>query len=144
MTEQLSIFTSGLPTAMEPHDRAWEGCHWVLRHRPAWSRLRTLIHSMAANPQCPSIRRGDVYILAQQRGMSISEALELRFDNNLWSVLSRLMIMQDPIIAHVVHPKRCALDMIDLRAIYIGVCGDDGIGTMSDLFAACPQLGGGR
>ena len=58
----------------------------------------------------PRIRRGDLFILAQQQGMAITECMEFRFDNNLWSVLSRYLLMFRPELATVIFPNSAEID----------------------------------
>lgn len=58
----------------------------------------------------PRIRRGDLFILAQQQGMTITECMEFRFDNNLWSVLSRYLLMFRPELATVIFPNTAEID----------------------------------
>lgn len=115
---QVDIWTCGSMQAKPPDVRVHEACHWIRQNRQTWTRLRTMLHDIAADPDALTVRRGDLYILAQQRGWHISECREFRFDNNLWSVLSRIAIMQDRTLARVIHPKRCDVDTVDVAAIY--------------------------
>ena len=75
-----------------PLMRVEEACCWIADDYPRkWLRLVNLCEQAKADG-LPRIRRGDLFILAQQQGMAITECMEFRFDNNLWSVLSLSLI----------------------------------------------------
>ena len=44
-------------------------------------------------------------MLASQQGMDVSLCREFRMDNNLWSVLSRYLIMFRPALGEVIFPR---------------------------------------
>ena len=50
------------------------------------------------------IRRGDVYTLARQHGLTVSECEAFRHDNNLWAALSRYLLMFRPGLACAIFP----------------------------------------
>ena len=67
------------------------------------------------------VMRNDMYRLAMQHNLGVSMAREFQRDNNMWPPLSRIFIMADPAIAHIVHPwktKKRAINTIDLKGIW--------------------------
>ena len=67
------------------------------------------------------VTRDDLYNLAMRHGLGMSMAAEFRKDHNIWATLSRIYIMSDPAIAHIVHPQRTQkheINRIDLKAIW--------------------------
>lgn len=62
------------------------------------------------------IQRDNVYTLACQNGMTVSEASEFKRDHNLWSVLSRYMVLQRPSMLAAVSFRRTPVDSVDLWA----------------------------
>lgn len=96
--------------AMSPRLRVESALAWVGSDYPRkWLRLVELCE-WAMDAGYPRIRRGDLFVLAAQKGMEITLCREFRFDNNLWSVLSRYLLMFRPRLASVICPKGCALD----------------------------------
>ena len=95
---------------MTPQGRIEMACAWIADDYPhKWLRLVNLCER-AMKDGWPRIRRGDLYVLACQQGMSISVAKEYRMDNNLWSVLSRYLIMFRPELSRVIFPKEADID----------------------------------
>lgn len=93
-----------------PAMRVEEGCAWIAEDYPKkWLRLVNLCE-WAKDQGWPRIRRGDLYVLATQKGMPITLCREFRFDNNLWSVLSRYLLMFRPELATVIFPKTAEVD----------------------------------
>lgn len=93
-----------------PLMRVEEACCWIADDYPRkWLRLVNLCEQAKADG-LPRIRRGDLFILAQQQGMAITECMEFRFDNNLWSVLSRYLLMFRPELATVIFPNSAEVD----------------------------------
>lgn len=103
-----------------PLMRVEEACAWIADDYPAkWLRLVNLCEgAMAAG--WPRIRRGDLYVLATQQGIPVSMCMEFRFDNNLWSVLSRYLLMFRPELAGAIFPKEAEIDRagIDFEAVW--------------------------
>lgn len=62
----------------------------------------------------PCVQRGDIYQIARNRGLSVSDVNELRRDNSLWSVLTRYMVMLRPCLSQALRFRRCGIDDIDL------------------------------
>lgn len=90
--------------------RVEEACAWIAEDYPKkWLRLVNLCEQAKADGW-PRIRRGDLFVLATQQGMPITLCREFRFDNNLWSVLSRYLLMFRPQLATVIFPKKAEID----------------------------------
>lgn len=93
-----------------PQMRVEMACMWIAQDYPKkWLRLVDLCEWAKAQGW-PRIRRGDLYVLATQKGMPVTACREFRFDNNLWSVLSRYMLMFRPELASVIFPKSAEID----------------------------------
>lgn len=69
------------------------------------------------------IQRDNVYTLARQAGMSVTEASEFKRDHNLWSVLSRYMVMLRPSMLAAVRFRVSAIDDVDLVAVWESIVG---------------------
>lgn len=108
---QMDMFSG----STSPVDRVESACRWLrdFEHHCAFMRLMDVVDAQPGH-----VRRGDVWVLAQQAGMSVSDCEMFRFDNNLWSVLSRYMLMMRPRLATKVHPRRCDVDTVDLELVY--------------------------
>lgn len=111
--------------AITPEKRVEMACMWIADDYPKkWLRLVNLCE-WAKSRGIKRIRRGDLFVLASQRGMDISACEEFRFDNNLWSVLSRFLLMFRPSLADVIFPKEAAIDRAGIdfeRAWHSQVC----------------------
>ncbi len=105
---------------MAPERRVEHALAWIAGDYPRkWLRLVGLCER-AAESGLPRIRRGDLYALASQQGLDITLCREFRMDNNLWSVLSRYLLMFRPSLADVIFPRRTPeLDEgIDFEALW--------------------------
>lgn len=101
-----------------PKMRVEEACAWIADDYPRkWMRLVGLCERAMAEGW-PRIRRGDLYLLASQQGMTITECMEFRFDNNLWSILSRYMIMFRPSLSRAIFPKVAEVDEVDFEQVW--------------------------
>ncbi|MBR3690584.1 MAG: hypothetical protein IKL97_05750 [Eggerthellaceae bacterium] len=144
MSERFAIAKSDAMQARSAEDYADAASLWARKNRRTWHSLCRLLRKEARNRSrwvykrrngavvrdrrglpvvayMAPVRRGDIFIIAQMQGMSITMAREFRFDNNMWATLSRMAIMYDPSIAHVVNPRTDeSLDInhIDLKAIW--------------------------
>lgn len=88
-----------------PLMRVEEACAWIADDYPhKWLRLVDLCEQAMADGWL-RIRRGDLFVLATQQGMPITLCREFRFDNNLWSILSRYLLMFRPELATAIFPK---------------------------------------
>ena len=97
-----------------PAMRVEEACAWIAEDYPKkWLRLVNLCEQAKADGW-PRIRRGDLFVLATQQGMPITLCREFRFDNNLWSVLSRYLLMFRPQLATVIFPKKAEIDRAEI------------------------------
>ncbi len=97
--------------------RVEDACGWIAEGYPGkWMRLVGLCEQAIADGW-PRIRRGDLFVLAAQQGMDMTTCMEFRFDNNLWSVLSRYLLMFRPQLAAAIFPKEADIDRagIDLE-----------------------------
>lgn len=106
--------------AMTPDRRVEHALAWIAGDYPRkWLRLVNLCEE-AARSGWPRIRRGDLYVLASQQGLDITLCREFRMDNNLWSVLSRYLLMFRPSLADAIFPRYTAdLDEgIDFEALW--------------------------
>lgn len=104
--------------ARTPAMRVEEACAWIADDYPhKWLRLVGLCER-AAGEGLPRIRRGDLFVLAAQQGLPISECREFRFDNNLWSVLSRYLLMFRRDLATVIFPRAADVDQVDLESMW--------------------------
>lgn len=91
-------------------------CAWVARNPGTWERLRGMCRALMRSGHV--IQRDNVYTLACQAGMDVSEASEFRRDHNLWSVLSRYMVMLDPPMLTAMAFRRSGVDGVDLVAAW--------------------------
>lgn len=108
MAEVCKQFYDGV--ARTPAMRVEEACAWIAEDYPKkWLRLVNLCERAMADGW-PRIRRGDLFVLATQQGMPITLCREFRFDNNLWSVLSRYLLMFRPELATAIFPKTAEID----------------------------------
>lgn len=108
----------------DPEQIARAACRWVAADRHRWWALVDLcLWAMRTHPS-HRIRRGDVWVRAQERGMSVTMCEAFRFDNTLWAPLSRYAIMCRPELATHIHTRSSGLDSIDLRAVWAEVVGD--------------------
>lgn len=99
-------------------------CAWAAKDYPRadgnWMRLVTLCER-AMRDGWKRIRRGDLFVIAAQQGMDMTLCREFCFDNNIWSALSRYLLMFRPRLAAVIFPKRqknSLIDDVDLAAIW--------------------------
>ena len=122
-------------SAQGPYAIAMKACRWVRRHPEGWKGLLDLCESFhGVRPYGPSarLRRGDLYNYAQQVGLSVTLCNEFRFDNNMWSALSRYAIMCSPHLSEVIHPRSCELDQIDMRAVWAVCVGEPSCFQVAD------------
>ena len=104
--------------ARTPAMRVEEACCWIADDYPRkWLRLVNLCEQAKADG-LPRIRRGDLFVLASQQGLPISECMEFRMDNNLWSVLSRYLLMFRRDLAGVIFPREADVDRVDLESMW--------------------------
>ena len=119
-------------SAQGPYAIAIKACRWVARNPEGWRNLLSLCESFHRVRPAERLRRGDLYNYAQQMGMSVTLCNEFRFDNNLWSALSRYAIMCSPHLSEVIHPRSSELDQIDMRAVWAVSVGEPSCFQISD------------
>lgn len=106
----------GVP--MTPERRVEHALAWIAGDYPRkWLRLVNLCEE-AARSGWPRIRRGDLYVLASQQGLDITLCREFRMDNNLWSVLSRYLLMFRRDLTGVIFPREADVDRVDLESMW--------------------------
>lgn len=134
MDEQIDIFTLGKPTAIPPDVRVEMGCCWIRDNWTNFKRLMLICHREVDNGN-PCIQRGHIFKLAQEAGMSVSVANELRRDHNLWSVLTRYMVMLSPRLARAIGFRTATVDTVDFIKKWRKIV-DKGRGTHTEFFAS--------
>ncbi len=108
----------------DPYVLVLNACRWIRADKDRWWRLVELCEWYAATHPNSRMRRGDVFNSAEQRGMSVTLCRQFRFDNSLWSVLSRYAIMCRPDLARTLRPRRCGIDSVHLRSVWVLMVGD--------------------
>lgn len=93
-----------------------KACGWVASNPDTWAKLRRICYRLMLEGHV--IQRDNVYTLACQNGMTVSEASEFRRDHNLWSVLGRYMVMLDPPMLAAMEFRRSGVDSVDLVAAW--------------------------
>ena len=88
-------------------------CWWIKSNRKTLNRIMHLIHKEVERGN-PGVQRDHIYTLAMQSGMRVSDCDELRRNHNLWSVLTRYMVMLSPVLARSLAFRRCGIDDVDL------------------------------
>lgn len=118
MVNQMSLY-DGVKT--DPMLLAEMACSWAKegygKVDSRFMRLVKLCERAIARGE-KRIRRGDLYRMAQEDGLSISVCQEFRFDNNIWSALSRYLLMYRPKLAAGIHPKKADIDSVDLIKVW--------------------------
>ena len=108
-------------SAQGPYAIAAKACRWVRRNPDSWVSLLALgesYHETRPHGALVRLRRGDLYNYARQVGLSVTLSREFRFDNNMWSALSRYAIMCSPHLAEVIRPRSCELDEIPMAEVW--------------------------
>ena len=128
-------------SAQGPYAIAVKACRWVARHPEGWRGLLELCESFHRVRPSDRLRRGDLYNYAQQAGLSVTLCKEFRFDNNMWSALSRYAIMCRPHLSEVIHPRSSELDLIDMRDVWAVCVGEPSCFAVGDWRQAEAMLG---
>ena len=124
----------------DPHVLAMNACRWIKADPERWGRLVDLCEWFRSTHPGRRLRRGDLWVYAQQRGMSVTLCEEFRFDNSLWSVLSRYAIMCRPHLAEAIRPRESGSDTVRLRDVWELLVGDPSCLVLDDWRkAACKQ-----
>lgn len=98
-----------------------KACGWVASNPDTWAKLRHICYRLMLEGHV--IQRDNVYTLACQSGMTVSEASEFKRDHNLWSVLSRYMVLQRPSMLAAVSFRRTPVDSVDLVGTWEAIVG---------------------
>lgn len=98
-----------------------KACGWVASNPDTWAKLRRICYRLMLEGH--AIQRDNVYTLACQNGMTVSEASEFKRDHNLWSVLSRYMVLQRPSMLAAVSFRRTPVDSVDLVGTWEAIVG---------------------
>ena len=124
----------------DPHVLAMNACRWIKADPERWGRLVDLCEWFRSTHPGRRLRRGDLWVYAQQRGMSVTLCEEFSFDNSLWSVLSRYAIMCRPHLAEAIRPRESGIDTVRLRDVWELLVGDPSCLVLDDWRkAACKQ-----
>lgn len=109
-----------LVSKAEPTMYVQAACFWVKHHPDKFRSLMHLCHR-EVDAGNPSVQRGDVFNMARKAGMTVSEANELKRDNNLWPALSRYMVMLRPRLAKCLNFRKAGCDEVDMVAEWHGI-----------------------
>lgn len=116
----------------DPHVLALNACRWIRANEGRWWRLIGLCEWFVSMSPGRRLRRGDLWVYAQQRGMSVTLCEEFRFDNSLWSVLSRYAIMCRPHLSEAIRPRESGIDSVRLRSVWALAVGDPSCFAVDD------------
>lgn len=100
-----------------------KACHWVRLHPEKWQNLKDFCGYLMEEGDL--IQRGNVYELARRYGMDVRLASEFKRDHNLWSVLTRYMVMERPCLLSAIRFRETPIDQVDLAAYWRDIVGDD-------------------
>lgn len=100
-----------------------KACQWVRLHPDKWEKLKGFCTYLVSKGDL--IQRGNVYELARHYGMDVKLASEFKRDHNLWSVLSRYMVMENPNLLSAIRFRRTPIDSVDLLSFWRNIVGTD-------------------
>ena len=100
-----------------------KACHWVRLHPDRWTKLKDFCGYLMEEGDL--IQRGNVYELARRYGMDVRLAGEFRRDHNLWSVLTRYMVMERPSLLCAISFRETPIDRVDLAGYWNDIVGAD-------------------
>lgn len=103
--------------AVKSDTYARAACRWVKAHPDRFRRVTQIVRA-EADRGAIRVSRGDVYLLAMQQGLPISDCEELKRNNNLWSALTRFMVMLEPRLCQVLKFRPASCDECDLVQIW--------------------------
>lgn len=98
-----------------------KACHWVRKNPEKWESLKRFCVYLMEEGDL--IQRGNVYELARRYGMDVRLASEFKRDHNLWSVLSRYMVMERPSLLSAIRFRETPIDEVNLVAYWNGIVG---------------------
>ena len=100
-------------SAQAPRDKVDRACLWIRENPALFRKIMHLAHIEAERGN-GSFQRDNIYDAARRRGIPITHSRELRRDHNLYSVLSRYMVMLRPKLARCINFRKSDVDEIDL------------------------------
>ena len=119
----LSSKTTSPGEAARAEAIAAKACHWVRLHPEAWQGLKALVYRLCDEGEL--VQRGALYELARRHGLDVRLASVYRRDHNLWSALSRFMVMERPSLLSAIAFRSTPLDEVDLAAYWRDIVGPD-------------------
>lgn len=102
--------------------RVAKACHWIKNNPDKWQALRSFCKELVVTGD--PIQRGSVYEMARSRGMDIRLASLFKRDHNLWSVLSRYLVMERPELMRSLRFRQTPIDKVNLAAYWADIVGD--------------------
>lgn len=100
-----------------------KACRWVRKNPEKWGKLKDFCGYLMEEGDL--IQRGNVYELARRYGMDVRLASEFRRDHNLWSVLTRYMVMERPMLLSAISFRETPIDNVPLVEFWHDIVGDD-------------------
>lgn len=100
-----------------------KACHWVRRNPGKWESLKAICRRLALEGEL--VQRGSIYERARQYGLDVRLASQFRRDHNLWSVLTRFMVMESPSMLSAISFRVTPVDAVDLAAYWRDIVGPD-------------------
>ena len=108
----------------DPNILVLHALRWIGAHREEWEQLLDLCSWFHDTHPSLTLRRGDLWVYAGQKGLSVSTCKAYKFDNSIWSTLSRLCIMFRPELSACIHPRKCPIDDMRLDLAWQLILGD--------------------
>lgn len=96
---------------------ARKACRWVSDHPSSYKQLVQIVDRARRNG-FPRVQRGDIYVLARQQGMTITESKEFRREHSLWSGITRIMRHQHPELASVLYVQKSPIDEVNIGQMF--------------------------
>lgn len=97
---------------------------WIVSHKQEWLELQRLCLAIeddrdpTGRHRFERITRDGIYMMAQLKGITITQDAVFRRDHNLWSVLSRYMTLTHPSLQRVLRTKDCPVGRwVDLNGL---------------------------
>lgn len=100
-----------------------KACHWVRRHPDEWEALKRLCAYLQEEGDL--IQRGNLYALAERYGIEVRLGGVFRRDHNLWSALSRYMVMERPSLLSAIRFRETPVDEVPLARYWREIVGAD-------------------
>lgn len=100
-----------------------KACWWIVKNPEKWEKLKQLCDYLRKEGDL--IQRGNVYELARRYGLDVTLASEFKRDHNLWSVLARFMVMENPMMMSSIAFRSTPIDDVDLKGFYNDIIGKD-------------------